>query len=137
KAQTERTSKRLDEEHGIARSPGSICRSRRILRWTWTDSRHTNSNHCLSLRTLDAIHNLAVGNEDQEEIRGRLGGRHNAPPSSSRACILGRLNLLDRPSNRTVTRPPWLVRRPQPLRDSRTAKISRKQYGWPGRQLSR
>src|SRR5439155_25508742 len=131
------TSKRLDEKHGNARSPCPVRGSRRILRWTRTDSRHTNSNHCHSLGTLDAIHNLAVSDEDQEEICWRLGGRHNSTPSSSRPHILGRRNLLDRPSNRTVTQPPWLVRRPRPLRDPRTAKVSRKQCGRPGRQLSR
>src|SRR3989441_13177327 len=54
---------------------------------------------------MDAIHNLAFSDEDQEEIRWRLRDRHNASPGISRPYILRGRNLLDRPPNRIVTQP--------------------------------
>src|SRR5437660_6242408 len=54
---------------------------------------------------MDAIHNLAVSDKDQEEIRGRPRSGHNTPPSSSRSLVLRRRNILDRPPNRIVTQP--------------------------------
>src|SRR3989442_8234904 len=91
-----------NEKHGIASSHDPVRGSRRILRWTRTDPRDPNSYHRLSLRTLDAIYDLAFSDENQEEIPRRLRGRHNAPPGSPHPYIPGWRNLLDRPSNRTV-----------------------------------
>src|SRR2546425_8690234 len=65
---------------------------------------------------MDAIHNLAFSDEDQEEIRWRLRDRHNAPPSISRPYILRGRNLLDRPPNRTVTKPMTSARTSTSLR---------------------
>jgi len=41
--------------------------------WTKSHSRYPYSRHRVSVCALDAIHDMALSDEDQEEIRRRLG----------------------------------------------------------------